>query len=731
MPSPKRQKTESPVHRRLEEVTPTQSSAVVSLESPTQQYNASTSIPGLILNSHPDQDPHDDHDVLDVLMQHVESGAAAEMQDQEHKDDEDARDSTPYSRSIPLAQEILPMINDQRSIENEPVSSEVADVPYKNEQSDLKPEDATVAHRADEHQMLHKAEEEQLADVTSGQVQSIEQETTEHLHAAATEVNELQAPTTSADSEQQPPVTLDPSAQAREWETDSSPYESSSTDTDSSDSSDDSSDLDGSDEGDEYTLLDPYEQARILMAESGGVGSDDEEDGHSLSRASRPAGGAGFRTMNEKTEDILPRPNVVITEDMHIEELGAIEAIVESTLLIRAKTSGEYQVLESGSVLCLADRSIVGAVAETLGRVEQPMYAVRFASLSELDDSGLNEKGKKIYYVKEHSTFVFTQPLQGVKGSDASNLHDEEVGADEMEFSDDEAEAEHKRQMKLRRKGIDPDSIPSGGRGRGRGRERGGRGRTHSQRGGYSNSHRTSSFETDSNAYANGGNEVTMNYDDVEQGETNYTPLKRPETMAAPSAMSPPMSNDSASSFMQPQNSYQNSSSRGGYDRNQSRGRGRGNFNNHRGRGRGNYNTYSNNNNNVSASPSYDQPHTLNAHNTFQYSNPRANAVGYNNQHSPNSNFQPPPPPSLTPTNQSTFPGNTFSPSPITPLPGSSFNFPTFPNFNMNANMNQWPQAQQSPQQPAYGGYNNAEAIAQVQRQLEELRRYGANGAKQ
>lgn len=32
-----------------------------------------------------------------------------------------------------------------------------------------------------------------------------------------------------------------------------------------------------------------------------------------------------------------------------------------------------------------------------------------------------------------------------MKGSDASNVHDEEVGEDEVEFSDDEAEAAYKR----------------------------------------------------------------------------------------------------------------------------------------------------------------------------------------------------------------------------------------------------------------------------------------------
>jgi hypothetical protein len=48
--------------------------------------------------------------------------------------------------------------------------------------------------------------------------------------------------------------------------------------------------------------------------------------------------------------------------------------------------------------------------------------------------------------------------LKAQKGSDASNLHDEEVGENEAEFSDDEKEAEHKRLMK-KRKSQSNDSM--------------------------------------------------------------------------------------------------------------------------------------------------------------------------------------------------------------------------------------------------------------------------------
>jgi H/ACA ribonucleoprotein complex non-core subunit NAF1 len=218
-----------------------------------------------------------------------------------------------------------------------------------------------------------------------------------------------------------------------EWEEDSSPYESSSDSSDSSDS-DDSDDED-------YPILTAEEQARILMQAEGG--SDDEGNGKGKS-------GGPLRTTNEIEQEVLPIPDVKITPETKIVFLGKVHAAIDNNVLIEANTSGEYQVLESGSLLCSDDRQIIGVVAETLGRVENPLYTIAYATAAEVQERGL-VSGKDIFYVEEHSTFVFTQPLKGLKGSDASNFHDEEVADEEMEFSDDEAEAEYKRKLKQKR----------------------------------------------------------------------------------------------------------------------------------------------------------------------------------------------------------------------------------------------------------------------------------------
>ncbi|KAI9812259.1 MAG: hypothetical protein M1832_000449 [Thelocarpon impressellum] len=240
-----------------------------------------------------------------------------------------------------------------------------------------------------------------------------------------------------------------------EWEVDSSAPGSSSSDDTSSSDSDDSDKKE--DDDDDYELLDPEEQARILMQ---GEGGSDDEGGNRGGKSGAPV---AVKTKNEVLDERVDKPNVVITPAMKLEELGSVESVVQNIVLVKARISGEYQVLESGSVLCLEDRTVVGVVAEPLGRVQQPMYSVRFNSRDEIAEAGL-AVGTKMYYVSEHASYVFTQPLKAMKGSDASNLHDEEIGDDELEFSDDEAEAEHKRRVKqerMNRRGA--RSGPNGG----------------------------------------------------------------------------------------------------------------------------------------------------------------------------------------------------------------------------------------------------------------------------
>jgi H/ACA ribonucleoprotein complex non-core subunit NAF1 len=219
-----------------------------------------------------------------------------------------------------------------------------------------------------------------------------------------------------------------------EWQLDS---DASSSGSSSDSSSDDSSDEEGSDDGE---LLDPEETVRLLMAES----------------ADEPATKAKVKTLNE-VEEQYEKPDITVTEETKITELGKVESVVENIVVVRGKVSGDLQVLESGSALCLQNRTVIGKISEQIGRVEEPRYALGFNDVAEITTLGI-AKDTPIYYVEDHSTFVFTEPLRAQKHTDASNLHDEETN--DVEFSDDEKEAEYKREQKAKKRARQDDDEP-------------------------------------------------------------------------------------------------------------------------------------------------------------------------------------------------------------------------------------------------------------------------------
>lgn len=79
--------------------------------------------------------------------------------------------------------------------------------------------------------------------------------------------------------------------------------------------------------------------------------------------------------------------------------------------------------------------------------MQQPFYSLRFPAASP-PDPAVFAISRPVFYSPNAASFVFTRDLRHFKGSDASNIWDEEVGAGEIEFSDDEEEAEYRRKLK-------------------------------------------------------------------------------------------------------------------------------------------------------------------------------------------------------------------------------------------------------------------------------------------
>lgn len=86
-------------------------------------------------------------------------------------------------------------------------------------------------------------------------------------------------------------------------------------------------------------------------------------------------------------------------------------------------------------------------IYETFGPTSQPLYQIKFNQSYPLDTEKIRV-AREVYHVPQRSNFVFMDYLKKLRGSDASNIHDEEPGDDEIEFSDDEQESAFKQARK-------------------------------------------------------------------------------------------------------------------------------------------------------------------------------------------------------------------------------------------------------------------------------------------
>ncbi|AEY95198.1 FABR138Cp [Eremothecium gossypii FDAG1] len=173
------------------------------------------------------------------------------------------------------------------------------------------------------------------------------------------------------------------------------------------------------------------------------------------------------RSKNELVEEPLPEIPVdfVVESDTPILEIGTIKSAFDQNIIVQAMLSGEQRVLQEGSIFCLADRTVVGPVCEVFGKLSNPFYRVTFPKdAAEKFELFKNQLGAQVFLVQPKAHWLDTFEIKQVRGTDASNGVDEEVPEDEQEFSDDEAEAEFKRQKKLakKRKAGNQDEKPRG-----------------------------------------------------------------------------------------------------------------------------------------------------------------------------------------------------------------------------------------------------------------------------
>ncbi|EGG03774.1 uncharacterized protein MELLADRAFT_108979 [Melampsora larici-populina 98AG31] len=156
----------------------------------------------------------------------------------------------------------------------------------------------------------------------------------------------------------------------------------------------------------------------------------------------------------------LPFDNVPESDLKDIKSFGVIASLIDNIVVIKGDINMGYEtVLDEGSMICWKDGTLIGKVFETFGAVTEPHYSIRLPSkLQEMSKNPTENKrfstDTPVYFVPSQTSFLFTSHIQAQpKGTDASNLYDEEVtNVDEIEFSDDEAEAAYVRSCRNARK---------------------------------------------------------------------------------------------------------------------------------------------------------------------------------------------------------------------------------------------------------------------------------------
>ncbi|KAJ6520137.1 Gar1/Naf1 RNA binding region-domain-containing protein [Mycena sanguinolenta] len=216
--------------------------------------------------------------------------------------------------------------------------------------------------------------------------------------------------------------------------------------------SDSSSDSDSSDSDDE----------RPSKANVKDLDADDDDESGAVAAPTATY----FQTKNEISEVNIVVPDIEeVGPDEVLERVGEVMSIMGETVIVRGAPTDIHgrasdQALDCDTLLAFEDRKVLGYIYETFGPTTQPLYQVKFSANYPLDTDKI-QLSRPVFHVPQRSRFVFVNQVKRFKGSDASNMHDEEPAEDELEFSDDEAEAAYKRELKRKRESRSNSMVSS------------------------------------------------------------------------------------------------------------------------------------------------------------------------------------------------------------------------------------------------------------------------------
>lgn len=171
-----------------------------------------------------------------------------------------------------------------------------------------------------------------------------------------------------------------------------------------------------------------------------------------------------YTTPHEIVEGEITIPDIEeVGPDEVMDKIGEIMSILDNLVIVKGLPSSSLdRALDTDTLLVLDDRKVLGFVSdmlsrkslsdrrqvyETFGPTAQPFYQVKFNTSYQLELEKARV-GRPVFHIPARSHFVPLNQLHRLRGSDASNVYDEEPAGHELEFSDDEAEAEYKRNAK-------------------------------------------------------------------------------------------------------------------------------------------------------------------------------------------------------------------------------------------------------------------------------------------
>ncbi|WVZ03185.1 hypothetical protein V8G54_023991 [Vigna mungo] len=230
--------------------------------------------------------------------------------------------------------------------------------------------------------------------------------------------------------------------------------------SESSDSGSESSSSSGSSTSDsEEESDDDDDDDNEVQVEEGEISSDEEkvaswsmvDDDADHDDEDGDAGVGPIRSKNElQNLPVVPPVNAALEPHHQTLPVGIITSILGAQVIVEGVE--KHDPLNEGSILWLTEsRKPLGLIDEIFGPVKNPFYIVRYNSESEVPE-GING-GTLISFVPEFAEHVLNNKDLYRKGYDASGANDEEL-SDEMEFSDDEKEAEYKRMQRTTKRGV-------------------------------------------------------------------------------------------------------------------------------------------------------------------------------------------------------------------------------------------------------------------------------------